>query len=104
MNTQQLYSELVLRLTSAESGLGPATPRIGTMGVLTKFLEVVKSLFTAFDLSTMSEEDFLSVVSLAFDTMIAPMLAGTGPLIVMIAKPLCMSMASRYYKNHVKKT
>lgn len=98
---ESFYSQLAGELQATKS-LGPTAPRIGTTGVLSKFMEIIKKLGLGIDLSSMTKEEFLAVVGKAFDTIIAPMLASSGPFIVMAVRALAMMLAARFYDARVK--
>lgn len=100
------YHALAVELSTAKSGIGKGTARLGTFGLGQRFMEIIKKVFNSIDVSALTKEQFLSAVSKAFDTFIAPMLASNpmGIILVPIVKGLVMSLASKFYDNHSKPT
>jgi len=101
---QNFQEALNLALVPSVSGIGTNTAKLGTFGLGQRFMDIIKKVFVSIDVSSLTKEEFLAVVSRSFDTFIAPMLASNpmGILIVPIVKALVMTLATKFYDNHKK--
>jgi hypothetical protein len=98
-NQKVFYDALVASLRASNSGISQNAPRLGTMGVGKRFMDIVKSVFSSIALSGLTKEQFLAAVSAAFDAVLTPTL---GPMAVFL-KPLVMMLAAKFYDNNVNK-
>jgi hypothetical protein len=91
-------------LRASNSGIGGSSIRLGTFGLGQRFMEIVKKVFNSVDISAITKEEFLAVVSTAFDKFIAPMLmsAPMGIMITPLVKALVMNLAGKFYDNRKK--
>lgn len=104
---QSFYEQLVAQLNAPE-GLGDARrlrDAVGTMRFGGKFMDVVKNLFKSIDVSSLTKEEFLAAVGMAWDTVAAPLFSSMGPmgpLVAAASKSLVMILAGKFYDNHSK--
>lgn len=98
---ETFYHALAAELSSVNSGIGPGTPKLGTLGLGQRFMDIVKKVFNSIDVTNLTREEFLSAVAMAFDTFIAPSLAVSpmAALITPLVKALVLSLAAKFYDN-----
>lgn len=104
---QKYYEALVAELKAYKMGNLSYTSHHAVFAVGGRVIDAIQKIFANIDLTGMTKEQFLAVVSQAYDVAIAPLFTSMGPMGVFLslaAKTMVMSMASKFYDNHTKPT
>ena len=96
---ETFYHALAAELSAARSGIGRDAARLGTFGLGQRFMDIIKKIFSSIDVSSLTKDEFLAAVSMAFDNFIAPMLASSpmGLVLTPLVKALVMGLASQHF-------
>lgn len=68
-----------------------------------RFIQLIQDMLENIDLSSMTEEEFVSKVTGLYDSFVAPLLTGMGPFGVAMnvaARAFVQSWARNFYKKH----